>query len=451
MFVKICLLCAIIGTSVNVFALNWRASVRRTSFLEMRTELKMPALSSTMKEGKIVAWSKKVGDKVSSGDVLLVVESDKADMDVESFDDGYLGAILTPEGGTAEVGATVAIIVDSLDQVGKDVGPASPAAAAAVATPPPSNPVPSSAAPPGGNYEQILMPALSSTMKEGKIVAWSKKVGDKVSSGDVLLVVESDKADMDVESFEEGFLGAILVPDGGVATVGAPVALIVKTAADIAGIQGAAAAIKSGGFPVAAVATASTPAATPVSSSPPASAAVVNTGRVAASGFAQAQAKEQNIDLRTVTPSRSDGYITSKDLVSGAAAGAKTSSYVSQPGVVNASPMARKVAAENNVDISKVKGTGNFGRVLPDDVLIACGKKTIPAPAPVAAPAAAASTTTAAATKKEAAGGSVAPVLDGVKLMDGMQKAVSKNMEKTLTIPVFRVSRLVIYTAILHQ
>ena len=440
MFVKICLLCAIIGTSVNGFALNWRASVQRTSFLEMRTELKMPALSSTMKEGKIVAWSKKVGDKVSSGDVLLVVESDKADMDVESFDDGYLGAILTPEGGTAEVGATVAIIVDSLDQVGKDVGPAS-AAAAAVATPVTSPPAPSSAAPPAGSYEQILMPALSSTMKEGKIVAWSKKVGDKVSSGDVLLVVESDKADMDVESFEEGFLGAILVPDGGVATVGAPVALIVKTAADIAGIQSAAAAIKSGGSPVAA-ASASTPAATPVSSSPPASAAVVNTGRVAASGFAQAQAKEQNIDLRTVTPSRPDGYITSKDLAS-AAAVAKTSSYVSQPGVVNASPMARKVAAENNVDISKVKGTGNFGRVLPDDVLIACGKKTIPAPAPVAAPAAAASTTAAAAPKKEAAaGGAVAPVLDGVKLMDGMQKAVSKNMEKTLSIPVFRVSRL---------
>ena len=448
MFIKICLLCAIISTSVNGFALNWRASVRRTSFLEMRTELKMPALSSTMKEGKIVAWSKKVGDKVSSGDVLLVVESDKADMDVESFDDGYLGAILTPEGGTAEVGATVAIIVDSLDQVGKDVGPASPAAAA-VATPAPSTPAPSSAAPPAGNYEQILMPALSSTMKEGKIVAWSKKVGDKVSSGDVLLVVESDKADMDVESFEEGFLGAILVPDGGVATVGAPVALIVKTAADIAGIQGAAAAIKSGGSPIVVTAAASTPAATPVSSPSPAAAAVVNTGRVAASGFAQAQAKEQNIDLRTVTPSRPDGYITSKDLASGAAAVAKTSSYVSQPGVVNASPMARKVAAENNVDISKVKGTGNFGRVLPDDVLIACGKKTIPAPAPVAAPAAASTTT--AAPKKEAAGGAVAPVLDGVKLMDGMQKAVSKNMEKTLTIPVFRVSRLVIYTAILHQ
>ena len=450
MFVKICLLCAIIGTSVNGYALNWRASVQRTSFLEMRTELKMPALSSTMKEGKIVAWSKKVGDKVSSGDVLLVVESDKADMDVESFDDGYLGAILTPEGGTAEVGATVAIIVDSLDQVGKDVGPASPAAAA-VTTPVPSTPAPSSAAPPAGNYEQILMPALSSTMKEGKIVAWSKKVGDKVSSGDVLLVVESDKADMDVESFEEGFLGAILVPDGGVATVGAPVALIVKTAADIAGIQGAAAAIKSGGSPAAAVATASTPAATPVSSPSPAAAAVVNTGRVAASGFAQAQAKEQNIDLRTVTPSRPDGYITSKDLASGAAAGVKTSSYVSQPGVVNASPMARKVAAENNVDISKVKGTGNFGRVLPDDVLIACGKKTIPAPSSVAAPVAAAASTTTAAPKKEAAGGAVAPVLDGVKLMDGMQKAVSKNMEKTLSIPVFRVSRLVNYTAILHQ
>ena len=59
------------------------------------------------------------------------------------------------------------------------------------------------------DQKNINMPALSSTMKEGKIVSWNKKIGDKVSSGDVLLVVESDKADMDVESFEDGFLAAI--------------------------------------------------------------------------------------------------------------------------------------------------------------------------------------------------------------------------------------------------
>jgi 2-oxoglutarate dehydrogenase E2 component (dihydrolipoamide succinyltransferase) len=103
--------------------------------------------------------------------------------------------------------------------------------------------------------------------------------------------------------------------------------------------------------------------------------------------------------------------------------------------------VARKLAAENNVDLSKVKGTGNFGRVLPDDVLIFAGKKTVAPPTPVATPA----TATATAAPK-AAGGKAAPAaaeaaFDGVKLMDGMQKAVSKNMEKTLNVPIFRVSR----------
>jgi biotin carboxyl carrier protein len=76
-----------------------------------QTNVAMPALSSTMTEGKIVQWTKSVGDKVSAGDILMVVESDKADMDVESFEDGYLAAILVEDGEKAAVGSTVAIIV----------------------------------------------------------------------------------------------------------------------------------------------------------------------------------------------------------------------------------------------------------------------------------------------------------------------------------------------------
>jgi pyruvate/2-oxoglutarate dehydrogenase complex dihydrolipoamide acyltransferase (E2) component len=78
-----------------------------TMAVEGGTEIMMPALSSTMKEGRITQWVKAIGEKVSSGDTLLVVESDKADMDVESFDDGYLAAILTPEGESAAVGNAV--------------------------------------------------------------------------------------------------------------------------------------------------------------------------------------------------------------------------------------------------------------------------------------------------------------------------------------------------------
>ena len=110
---------------------------RRASLLMGSTDITMPALSSTMTEGKIVSWAKNVGDKVEAGEVLLVVESDKADMDVESYEDGYLAAIITPEGDSATVGSAVAIIVDSQDEIGSlgsGGGGGAPAAAAAPAS-----------------------------------------------------------------------------------------------------------------------------------------------------------------------------------------------------------------------------------------------------------------------------------------------------------------------------
>ena len=240
------------------------------------------------------------------------------------------------------------------------------------------------------NLKEINMPALSSTMKEGKIVSWSKKVGDKVSSGEVLLVVESDKADMDVESYEDGYLAAILVKEGDSTGVGNAVALLAKTAADVPAVQAAAGVIKSGGAP-----------ATP--SAPMAAAAPVE-------------------GATTTAP--------------------PTGSHVPAAGTINATPTARKLASENNLDLTKIKGTGNFGRVTNEDVLKAAGKWVAP---PTSAPAAAAPPAVKAAAGKESkeAGGATA-VLDGVKPMDGMQKAVAKNMERTLEVPVFRVSREIV-------
>ncbi len=83
----------------------------------MSHEIFMPALSSTMTEGKIVEWLKNPGDKVERGESVLVVESDKADMDVESFQDGYLAAVLMPAGSTAPVGETIGIIVETEDEI----------------------------------------------------------------------------------------------------------------------------------------------------------------------------------------------------------------------------------------------------------------------------------------------------------------------------------------------
>ncbi|MBE9154192.1 biotin/lipoyl-containing protein, partial [Cyanobium sp. LEGE 06113] len=87
---------------------------------------------------------------------------------------------------------------------------------------------------------EIFMPALSSTMTEGKIVEWLKQPGDRVERGESVLVVESDKADMDVEAFQEGFLAAVLMPAGGTAPVGETIGLIVESEADIAAVAAAA-------------------------------------------------------------------------------------------------------------------------------------------------------------------------------------------------------------------
>ena len=80
-------------------------------------KITMPALSSTMKEGRVVSWLKSEGDAIEAGDAIMVVESDKADMDVEAFEDGFLAKILTGEGESAEVGAPVALVAASEDEI----------------------------------------------------------------------------------------------------------------------------------------------------------------------------------------------------------------------------------------------------------------------------------------------------------------------------------------------
>lgn len=109
---------------------------------------------------------------------------------------------------------------------------------------------------------QVFMPALSSTMTEGKIVSWLKQVGDKVKKGEPIVVVESDKADMDVESFAEGILGAIVVAEGERANVGSPIAFVAESAGEVDEAKKKAAAF-GGAAPAAAAAPAPAPAAAP--------------------------------------------------------------------------------------------------------------------------------------------------------------------------------------------
>eukprot|EP00968_Pinguiococcus_pyrenoidosus_P000891 scaffold48_cov311-Pinguiococcus_pyrenoidosus.AAC.86 len=167
-------------------------------------------------------------------------------------------AVQTQEGEAAPVGAPVAILVPSPDMVGQTSAPAAPVAAAAAPAPGAAAPAPAAAGKPDVPSAEVFMPALSSTMTEGKIVEWSKSVGDAIDVGETLMVVESDKADMDVEAFEAGYLAAILVQEGDAAPVGAPVGIVVASESDIGKIQDW---VSSGGQAQAGAAAAPAPAA----------------------------------------------------------------------------------------------------------------------------------------------------------------------------------------------
>lgn len=395
------------------------------------TDIFMPALSSTMSEGKIVSWLKAPGDKIEAGEAIMVVESDKADMDVEAFEDGYLAAIITEEGEMADVGAPVGIVVqEEADVAVVKAGPtvAAPAAATPAAT------ASTGASAPDCEFSQVDMPALSSTMKEGKVVSWLKGEGDKIEAGEAIMVVESDKADMDVESFEEGYLAAIITEEGESGVVGAPVALIAASESDIPSLKAYAATLSGAPAPAAPAAAAASKAASPT----PASATPATSGgdgaRIVASPLAKKKAQELGIDLSTVAGTGPDGRVTASDVEDAASGGGankpakkdaapETPTHIPAPGVVAANPMARAAAKKAKIDLSTIVGTGQFGRVTLDDVKIATGEKQPPKKV-----------------RKPAPGQDIVEMPEGLVPFTGMQRAVSKNMEATLTTPVFRAS-----------
>eukprot|EP00578_Thalassiosira_sp_NH16_P017546 CAMPEP_0181118532 /NCGR_PEP_ID=MMETSP1071-20121207/23129_1 /TAXON_ID=35127 /ORGANISM="Thalassiosira sp., Strain NH16" /LENGTH=656 /DNA_ID=CAMNT_0023203039 /DNA_START=118 /DNA_END=2088 /DNA_ORIENTATION=- len=398
-------------------------------------KITMPALSSTMKEGRVVSWLKSEGDEIEAGEAIMVVESDKADMDVEAFEDGYLAKILTEEGETAEVGAVVALVAAEEGDIaavaeGGDGG-ADGAAAPAVEEAPAAE-ASAGAAAPDVEFSQLDMPALSSTMKEGKVVSWLKGEGDSVEAGEAIMVVESDKADMDVEAFEDGYIAAIITDEGEAANVGSPVALIAANEADIPALKAYASSL-AGGAP-AAPAAAAPAAASPAKAAPKAAAnpAASAGGRVVASPLAKKMATEMGVDISTVAGSGPGGRITAGDVqkaASGGGAPAKKAAAPSKPswtpaaGVVAATPTARALAKKAKIDLATIEGTGEFGRVTADDIKIATGemkpKRKIAAPG---APA-------------------VVELPEGLVPFTGMQRAVSNNMVATMGCPVFRASR----------
>lgn len=287
----------------------------------------MPRLSDTMTEGVIAAWHKKVGDSVKKGELLAEVETDKATMDLESYKDGTLLYTGTDKGGKIQVNDLLAIIgapgedISALVKGGATAAPATPAA-----SPAPTASAAAAPAPAGGGIdlskqeEVILMPRLSDTMTEGVIADWHKKVGDTVKKGDILADIETDKATMELESYKEGTL--LYVGAGKGTKIAVNDLLAVIGDAKKVNLDQIVSASKNKGVagPVAAATqTTSTQAASSQTTSAPA-----ETGH---SGLS-----------------------------------------VSADGRIKASPLAKKLAAEKGIDISKVAGSGDNGRIVKKDV-----------------------------------------------------------------------------------
>ncbi|PZO44498.1 MAG: branched-chain alpha-keto acid dehydrogenase subunit E2 [Pseudanabaena frigida] len=238
---------------------------------------------------------------------------------------------------------------------------------------------------------EIFMPALSSTMTEGKITSWVKSPGDKVEKGETVVIVESDKADMDVESFYEGYLGVIITPAGESAPVGSAIAYVAETKEEIAEAkQKAAGAASQNGS-----------ASPQKSEDPPA--------KLVSSPTAAAVASIP--DVVVSSPRKSEASTSGRQIVS---------------------PRAKRIAKDNGIDLAKIAGTGPNGRVTAADVEAFLQ--------PAAAPVAKASSPTASAVSPAPAPKATAPVALGTtQPLTTLQKAVINNMNQSLSVPVFRV------------
>ena len=286
----------------------------------MAEVIRMPRMSDTMTEGVIVEWHKKVGDKVKSGDLLAEVETDKATMELESYNDGTILFLGVEKGKSVSVDGVLAVIGKDGEDYKAALDAATGGAAATKAAAETPQPVKQEVAAavakvslPAGTKE-IRMPLLSDTMTEGKIVAWNKKVGDVVKSDDVLAEVETDKATMDVVGYEEGTLLYIGIEAGKAAKINEIIAIVGKPGTDVS----AYVAAEKSGANSAQPAVASQPAAVaqPVATAAP---TVVETstsanGRIKASPLAKKLAVDKGIDLSKVNGSGDGGRITKKDI-----------------------------------------------------------------------------------------------------------------------------------------
>ena len=337
----------------------------------MAEVIRMPKMSDTMSEGVIAEWLKKVGDSIKSGDIIAEVETDKATMDLESYQEGTLLYIGVQKGEAIAVDGIMAIVgvpnedykallngeapVPPMEQPAVVVADAPPAPTPVAA----SAPAPAAAAPTTKiNATAILMPKMSDTMTEGTLVAWLKKVGDKVKSGDIIAEVETDKATMELENYEDGTLLYIGVQAGEAVAVDGVIAVVGQEGADYQ-------ALLNPQSP--------TPPLEPLANSNGVAAAEVEvlsseteaTTRVKASPLAKALAHGKGIDLSKITGSGEGGRIVKRDLDTAQPA-------VAAPAPVVAAPVAAPVVSQPAAIAPAAPSTGDY-----EDTPVSQMRKTI--------------------------------------------------------------------------
>ena len=300
----------------------------------------MPRLSDTMEEGVVATWLKKVGDKVQEGEILAEIETDKATMEFESFYDGTLLHIAIEEGVPATVDSLLCIIGDEGEDISKYVNNSSLESDqenerenttsnqldlvdqineqekiddtenskienVEKSITEKTNQI-------EGSIDYITMPRLSDTMEEGTISSWLKKVGDKVQEGEILAEIETDKATMEFESFYDGILSHIAVNEGETVKVDELIAIISENEIDV-------------------------------------SKALESYGKE--SSNIPVEESNDSVELNEV-----DKEVNT------------TNTSLDLNERIKASPLAKKIAKEKNIDLSKVTGTGENGRIIKNDL-----------------------------------------------------------------------------------
>lgn len=337
----------------------------------MAEVIRMPKMSDTMEEGVIAEWHKKVGDKIKSGEVIAEVETDKATMDLESYWDGTLLYIGVKKGDAVPIDGIMAIVGSEGEDYQSLLAGASNGngAAAAPAAEAPKESAPAvetvtpesapasgaaAAAKPAASTEKInaavvRMPKMSDTMEEGTLVSWQKKVGDKVKSGDILAEVETDKATMELEAYEDGTLLYVGIKEGDAVPVDAIIAVIGEEGANVEGLL----ARENGEAPAETAAPAQV-AAPAVNGSEKAVSVADSSERVKASPLAKRLADEKGINLSEVAGSGDNGRIVKRD-VDEFKPSAQTSAPAAQP-----APAAKAESAAAPAAPASAPAAGDF-------------------------------------------------------------------------------------------